>query len=110
MENDRNDTFFNRTDRAKQFAPFDALRGLREELTKREKIIMDKIELSDDIKEEIDYTLHNIKPNDIIAIIYFSNGEYIKKCGMVSKFSATNRTIKIVDTIINFDDILKIEY
>lgn len=109
MGNDIKDTFFNRADRAKQFAPFDALRGLREELAKREKIVMDKIELSEDMKEEIDYTLHSIKPNDIITIIYFSNGEYIKKCGMVSKFSPTNRTIKIVDTIINFDDILKIQ-
>lgn len=103
------DTFFNRADRAKQFAPFDALRGLREELAKRERIVIDKIELSDDTKEEIDYILHSIKPNDIITIIYFSNGEYIKKYGMVSKISPTNRTIKIVDTIINFDNILKIE-
>ena len=108
MVNDTRESFSNRADRAKQFAPFDALRGLREELAKREKIIMDKIELSEDMKVEIDYALHNIKPNDIITIIYFSQGEYIKKCGMVSKFSATNRTIKIVDTTINFDDILRI--
>ena len=110
MGNDNiKNTFFNRADRAKQFAPFDALRGLREELAKREKVVMDKIDLSEDMKEEIDYTLHSIRPNDIITVIYYSKGEYIKKCGMVSKFSATNRTIKIVDTIINFDDIVKIE-
>lgn len=109
MENDIKNTFFNRTDRAKQFAPFDALRGLREELAKREKIIMDKVDLSEDMKEEINYALHSIRPNDIITVIYYSRGEYIKKCGMVSKFSATNRNIKIVDTTINFDDIVKIE-
>ena len=35
MGNDNiKNTFFNRADRAKQFAPFDALRGLREELAK----------------------------------------------------------------------------
>lgn len=111
MENNFKDSFYNRADRAKQFSPFDALRGLREELAKREKILVqtDKIELLEDMKSEIDFKLHQIRTNDMVSIIYYCDGEYIKKCGRVAKFSATNRIIKIVDTSINFDNIYDIE-
>lgn len=108
MENNIHDSFYNRADRAKQFAPFDALKGLREELAKREKVLVDKIELSDDMKTEIDYKLHQINVNDMVSLIYYSDGEYIKKCGMVVKFSPTSRIIKVVDTIIPFDNIYDI--
>lgn len=47
----------NRADRAKQFAPFDALKGLQEALREKEEMHEKKenIELLEEAKEEISY-------------------------------------------------------
>ena len=51
-------------DRAKQFMPFDAVRGLREALAEKERILVPKKELSEEKKEELDYLLKEIQPNE----------------------------------------------
>jgi len=101
--------YHEKADRAKLFTPFDALKGFREALLEKERIVVDKIDLSDEMKEDLDKKLHLIKPNDILTIIYFNEGEYIKVTGMVSKFSETSRLLTIVNTKINFDDIYDIQ-
>lgn len=103
------DSFENKADRAKQFAPFDALHGLREALKQKERIVVEKTDLSDERKEAIDMALHQISPNDIITVIYFCNGEYLKITGMVSGFFPTSRILQIVNTKIPFDDIYDIQ-
>lgn len=42
-----------RQDRAKQFMPFAALKGLPEALKKKERLTVERIELSDCMKEEL---------------------------------------------------------
>ena len=44
-----------RENRAKQFMPFAALKGLEEALEKKEKIVVPKAELCDDYKEQLDF-------------------------------------------------------
>jgi len=95
--------------RAKLFTPFDALKGFREALLEKERIIVPKIDLSEEMKESIDRKLHLIHITDIITVIYFNDGEYIKVTGMVSKFSETSRSLTIVNTKIIFDDIYDIQ-
>ena len=53
----------NREDRAKQFAPFDALKGLQEELRKREERLtrIQKRELSEETQAEIGKELIKIR-------------------------------------------------
>ena len=41
-----NEVRMDRADRAKQFMPFDALKGFREALKEKEKVTVPKIELS----------------------------------------------------------------
>lgn len=60
-----------KADRAKLFLPFDALKGFREALAEKERIVVPKTELSEDRKEELDRLLHQIKPGDIITVVYF---------------------------------------
>ena len=45
-------------DRAKQFVPFAALKGLPEALSAKERITVDKIELSPEMAEELDRKMH----------------------------------------------------
>ena len=94
-----------REDRAKQFMPFAALKGYSEALRKKEKIIVPKIEVSEEYAEMLDRKLRSVKKNDVITVVYFCLGEYLKKTGMVSRIDKTARVLKIVNTKILFDDI-----
>ena len=96
-------------DRAKQFMPFAALKGYEEALREKERIIVEKIELSEDRKEELDVKLHQVHKNDIITVVYYENGEYIQITGMVSRLDSTAKVIKIVNKKIDFDNIYDIQ-
>lgn len=95
-------------DRAKIFAPFDALKGFKEALKEKEKIVVEKRIISQEEKEKIGNILKEIKKNDMVEIIYFNNGEYIKVKGLVSKIDFVYLKITIVTTKIDFNDIYKI--
>lgn len=91
--------------RAKQFVPFAAVKGYEEALRAKEKIVVEKIDLSEERKEELDFKLHQIHKNDIITVVYFYKDEYIKIEGMVSRLDTDARVLKVVNTKIPFDDI-----
>ena len=94
--------------RAKQFMPFAALRGYEEALRAKEKIVVEKIELSEEKKAELDYKLQQIHKNDMIEVVYFYQDEYIKVEGMISRLDMDARVLKVVNTRIPFDDIYEL--
>lgn len=57
-----------RANRAKQFMPFDALKGFREALEEKERIVEPKRELSEEQKEEPDFKLRQICKNNITTL------------------------------------------
>ena len=95
-------------DRAKQFMPFAALRGYEEALRAKERIVVDRKELSEEQKEELDKVIHVIKKQDIVTVVYFESDEYLKVTGMVSKIDMDGRYIKVVNTKVEFDNIYSI--
>ena len=97
-----------REERAKQFMPFAALKGYPDALRKKEKIIVPKMELSEEYEEELDRRLRQVRKNDIVTAVYFHRGEYLKMTGMVSRIDATARVLKIVNTKIAFGDMYDI--
>jgi trans-2-enoyl-CoA reductase len=97
-------------DRAKQFMPFAALKGHTEALKRKEKIVVQKMELSEEYQEELDRKLHQISKNDMITVIYYHQNEYLKLTGMVARIDDTARILKIVNTKINFDDLYEIYF
>jgi hypothetical protein len=101
-------TKMSRQDRAKQFMPFAALKGYEEALAKKEKIIVAKSVLSEDYKEVLDRKLLQVRRNDIITVIHYHQGEYLKTTGMVSRIDYNSRYIKVVNTKIYFDDLYDI--
>ena len=98
------------SDRAKQFMPFSALKGLDEALRAKEKIVVPKVELSPEMAEELDYKMHLLEKGKMVTVIYFSNGEYVKVTGLVARIDQTSRVIQIVNTKIRFDDIFDIRF
>ena len=97
-----------REERAKQFMPFAALKGYSEALRRKEKIVVQKIEVSEEYAEALDRKLRQVKKNDIITVVYFCQGEYLEKTGMVSRINETSRLLKVVNTKIKFEDIYDI--
>lgn len=93
------------SNRAEQFLAFDALKGLKEALREKEKIKVDKKEVSEDDAIKINNTLIQIKKNMIVKVIYYRDGEYLKLEGMVSKIDKTYKKIVIVKEEIHFTDI-----
>ncbi len=91
--------------RAKQFMPFAALKGYEEALRAKEKIVVEKVELSEEKKAELNRKLFQIEKNDIINVVYFAKGEYIRIEGMVSRMDRDAGLLKIVNTKIPFSDI-----
>ncbi len=99
-----------RVSRAKQFVPFDALKGFREALAEKERILVDKIDLSEEALEELDRKLHNLIPGEMISVVYFHNDEYVKITGIFVKVCESDRTMQVVNTKIPLDDIREINY
>ena len=98
-----------REERAKQFMPFAALKGYEEALRAKEKIVVPRMELSEEYLRELDLKLRQIRKNDIATVIYYHEGEYVKVTGMVSGLDKDARILKVVNTKILFDDICSIE-
>ncbi len=98
-----------REDRAKQFMPFAALKGYEDALREKEKIVVPKRELSEEAREQLDWKLPQIHRNDMITVIYYCDGEYLKLTGMVARIDLGARILKVVNTKISFEDIFDIQ-
>lgn len=98
-----------REDRAKQFMPFAALKGYPEALRKKEKRIVPRMELSEEYKEELDRKLRKVREKEIITVVYYCQGEYLKLTGMVARVDGTAKILKIVNTKIRFEDLFDIQ-
>lgn len=102
--------------RAAQFAPFAALTGYNEAIKESSRLTDKKIEISDELKNILDYKLSLINKNDLVIITYFvkdnkkSGGEYktiknkIKKIDKIKKMIILNDNIKI-----NIEDVISIK-
>lgn len=101
----------NRGDRAKQFMPFDALKGLREELKKREEKYLKepKKELDDQKKMKLSQRIAVLKKGDEIKIVFYYDGHYIELNDTIQAINTAYKYLKICDNKIAFDDLYDIE-
>ncbi len=101
----------NREDRAKQFAPFEALTGLREVLRQKEREFerINKNELSDDGVRAVQDILAKVCNGDFVELICYKNGQYITYSGRVIKKDTVYKNLVFAERKIFFDDIYKID-
>ena len=97
------------SERAKQFMPFSALKGLEDALREKERIIVEKAELSEESSADIAAALNLIKRGVYVRVVYFADGEYISAEGMVTAFDKVFRKMTVVKTEIKFDEIYKLD-
>lgn len=99
-----------RENRAKQFMPFDALKGLREALAEKERIIVPKHDMSEEQKEEINLKLSQVRKRDVITVEFFKIIEYVQLTGIVEQVDDINRKLVVVNTKIPFEDISNLHW
>ncbi len=97
------------SDRAKQFMPFAAVKGLTEALAKKEKVPVPKVEMSEELAEELNKKIHCIQKGMTVTVTYFYDNEYICLTGIVIQLDDIFRTLRIGDVKIAFDDILDVD-
>ena len=99
------------SERAKQFAPFSALRGLPEELLEIEKVRVPRRTLSEEAETRLNAVLSSLLPRDEICAVYYSEHEeeYVTVTGKVRLCDTVHRTLLVDDTMIKFGDLLAVK-
>ena len=99
-----------RIERAKQFAPFDALKGLQDTMRikeyEHERIVLG--EMSEDEIREISNVLVSLEKGDEVLIEFFRDGHKVELSGKV-KIEPLKQKIYVGAFEICFDDIRKIK-
>ena len=96
--------------RAKQFAPFDALKGLKEAIAAKEKRPEPRRELTDYMKEQINNALLDLQKGQQITVVYYEKQEQqtAQITGTVMKVDALWETLLINQIVIGFEEIYDI--
>ena len=95
-------------DRAKQFMPFDALKGFKEALIEKEKTVVNKKELSEEMQEELSRKLNSLEIGDKVKIVHYKNRQYKIDSGTLTQVNKYQRFILIDNTKIAIDNIFRI--
>lgn len=96
-------------DRAKQFAPFAALKGHEMELAKKREIVEDRVELAEDEAEYINEVLGSLVIGDEIELTYYDRNRYVITFGTVEKIYIYESALQIKSKKISFNDIYRIQ-
>lgn len=96
-------------ERAKQFLPFAAVKGLTEALARKEKVPVSKVDMTEELAANLNEKISHIQKGSIVTVTYFCDDEYIHMTGRVAHSDDTFHRLQIDDTMIEFDDILDID-
>ena len=91
-----------RAGRAKQFLPFDALKGFQEALNAKQ------IKYEDSFTK-LEEEWNKIDKDSIVKVKYYKNRGYVEIQGKIDKIDYTKKRIQINEENINVCDIIEIE-
>ena len=92
-------------DRAKQFAPFSALKGLERALRAREAQAENRKELTDDAAEDMNGILCTLSPGQTVTVTFYESGSYRSLTGTVEIIDTLSRTMTVEGVKILFSDL-----
>lgn len=100
-----------REDRAKQFLPFDAMKGLYEALRRQEELLerVEKVEVGEEDAAAISAVLSRISRGDSVSVTFYRAGHYLTLSGTVTAFDEVKRLLVLSDEKLPFDDIVAVE-
>lgn len=99
------------SNRAKIFAPYDALKGFTEALKQKEIIYVKKKILSVDQQEDLNNAFKECEKGDLVLIKYYDslNKNYLELEGILTNIDNIYKRICIVKKEINIEDIIDIK-
>ncbi len=99
-----------REQRAKQFMPFDAMKGLQEALRDREErhTRVERHGISEEEQEALSAVLNRLSKGDKIRISYYCHFHDVEKIGTVTAINYVYRFLKVDEEKIVFDDVYNI--
>jgi len=96
--------------RAKQFAPFDALKGFKEAIqdVNYQTELVDRIILSEDQLDKLDEIAHSLNKGERITITYYHKGRYLKLSGIFTRVDEIEKVMVMAGEVFRLDDIIEI--
>ena len=96
--------------RAKQFAMFDALKGLTEAIAEKEHQFCPKKELTEERIKEINQCLTMLLEGDIVSVTYYCQygRQYQRLTGTLRRVDDYWNEVQVEKTVIGFGEILDI--
>lgn len=98
-----------RASRAKQFLPFDALKGFQEALNEKQIKYDDKKELTEESYIRLQEEWNKIDKNSLVKVKYYKNKRYIEIQGKITNIDYIKKKIRINDEVISTCDIIDIQ-
>ena len=98
-----------RSMRAKQFLPFDSLKGFYDLVIAQEKIKTPRRKITVDEAERINNQIIALKEGMMVIVTYYDVDGYIKCQGIISFIDYVMKTIKIIDLVIPIKDIIDVK-
>ena len=97
--------------RAKQFAPFDALKGLKEAIAAKERRPEPRKELSEEMIAELGKTLSELRRGQQVTVVYYGSmeQEYLQLTGTVVKVDPYWKLLQVGNVGVDFNEIIQIE-
>lgn len=97
--------------RAKLFLSYDALKGFKERIHEKERIIVKKPILSDDQLYELDWKIKQLKVGILVSIVYYDNNQFIYKEGIVTGIDFEyKKSIRLINKTILISNIVMINF
>lgn len=99
------------SERAKQFMPFDAMKGLQEALREREErhLRVEKRELSEEAAARLSAAINKVQKGTVVWAEYYRAFHEVTLQGKVNKIDTVYRYLIIGEERIYFDDLYKLK-
>ena len=100
-----------REDRAKQFLPFDAMKGLQEALREREEKVLrvPRREPDEERVAAINEALSLAQKGDLAEVVYFKDGSYSLIQSIVKKVDVVEKYLVVGGLKIPFSDVFDLK-
>lgn len=95
--------------RARQFAPFAALRGYYDLVREKERVAEPRRPLAEDEARELAETVAHLRRGQLVRAVFYENNAYRTIIGTVSQIDMIYHDLWIVLTRIPFDELCALE-
>lgn len=98
-----------KNNRARQFLPFNGLRGFTEQLKKQEELFEEELPLTDDEAESLNYIVPRLTRDCLIRIRYYHLNQYKTLQGYLQGIDAVHQILHLCGQSISFSHIKSIQ-